>query len=244
MSVATAQPLAEASASLPPEVVSEAVGADSLYLDGVSKQWSRKQAPVLDEVEFEAVPGTATWIGGSNGAGKTTLLRIATGAIRPDAGSVTLHGLSPERDRRAFQSRISYLAAGDKALYARLSVWRHLELWGCLALLPKARRNEAIKRSLEEFGLTELAHRRVDRLSLGQRQRVRIAGAFLHDPTIALLDEPHNSLDPDGLHTLVAACMKMVGRGGTVIWCSPALEHADLRFDRQYWLENGKLEER
>jgi ABC-type multidrug transport system ATPase subunit len=210
-----------------------------LALEGIVKRWQRR--PVLEGVDFAVEPGTATWLGGANGVGKTTLLRIATGAIMPERGRVSLGGLDPERDRREYCRRIAYLAAGDRNLYARLSVRRHLDLWGCLALLDKTARREAVDSALERFELVELAGRRADRLSLGQRQRVRLAGSFLHRPQMAMLDEPHTSLDSSGLQVLAAACDEMLGRGGSVIWCSPEPDQAKLRFDRGLVLEAGRL---
>jgi ABC-type multidrug transport system ATPase subunit len=210
-----------------------------LTLEGIVKRWQGR--PVLDEVDFVCEPGTATWLGGANGAGKTTLLRIATGAIMPERGSVRLGGLDPERHRREYHRRIAYLAAGDRNLYARLSVRRHLDLWGCFAMMDRGAREDAIAASLERFELLEFADRRADRLSLGQRQRVRLAGAFLHDPAVAMLDEPHTSLDPAGLETLAAACDRMLERGGCVIWCSPTPDEAKMRFDRGVVIEAGKL---
>ena len=211
----------------------------TLELRGIVKHWQRR--PVLEGVDLTVEPGTATWLGGSNGAGKTTLLRIATGAIMPERGSVSLGGLNPERDRREYARRIAYLAAGDRNLYARLSVRRHLDLWGCLALLDKRARKAAIATALERFELAELADRRADRLSLGQRQRVRLAGTFLHSPMMAMLDEPHTSLDPAGLEVLATACDDLRSRGGSVIWCSPTPEEAKMRVDRGLVLEAGKL---
>ena len=223
----------------PAELRAVARAGAALELRGIVKHWQRRL--VLDQVDFTCEPGTATWLGGANGAGKTTLLRIATGAIMPEKGIVSLDGLSPERNRREYAQRIAYLAAGDRNLYARLSVRRHLDLWGSLALLDKPTRTEAVADALERFELTELADRRVDRLSLGQRQRVRLAGTFLHRPAVAMLDEPHTSLDPAGLEVLSSACDDMLSRGGSVIWCSPAPDEAKLRFDRGLVLEGGRL---
>ena len=211
----------------------------TLELRGIVKHWQRR--PVLDDVDFTVEPGSATWLGGANGVGKTTLLRIATGAIMPERGTISLGGLHPERDRREYARRIAYLAAGDRNLYARLSVRRHLDFWGCLALMGKAERAEAIEVALERFELTELAGRRADRLSLGQRQRVRLAGTFLHSPAVAMLDEPHTSLDPAGLEVLATACEDMQARGGSVIWCAPTPDETKLRFDRGIIVEGGKL---
>jgi ABC-2 type transport system ATP-binding protein len=232
---------AEATAALDPPAELRAVqrAGSVLELRGIVKHWQRRL--VLDHVDFMTEPGTGVWLGGANGAGKTTLLRIATGAIMPEKGVISLDGLNPERDRRKYAQRIAYLAAGDRNLYARLSARRHLDLWGCLALLDKPTRSQAVAEALEQFELTELADRRVDRLSLGQRQRVRLAGTFLHNPAVAMLDEPHTSLDPAGLELLSSACERMLSRGGSVIWCSPTPEEAKLRFDRGLVLEDGRL---
>jgi ABC-type multidrug transport system ATPase subunit len=213
----------------------------TLRLKGIVKRWGRNAPPVLDGVDLELAPGSSTWLGGANGVGKTTLLRIATGAIRPEGGHVSLGPLSPESDRREFHRRIAYLAAGDRTLYARLTVYRHLDLWGCLALMSGRERREAIAQALEHFQLLDLAKRRADRLSLGQRQRLRLAGAFLHSPAVALLDEPHTSLDPNGMEMLAAACGQLVARGGAVVWCCPTREEARLEFDRGLVLEDGRL---
>ena len=218
-------------------------GGDSLELSGIVKRWQRKGAPVLDAVYLTVEPGTTTWIGGANGVGKTTLLRIATGAIMPDSGEVWFGAVGPEIDRREYHRQLAYLPAGDRNLYARLSVRRHLDLWGCLAAMDRGSRKAAISRVLEQFGLLELANRRCDRLSLGQRQRVRLAGTFLHEPSLVLLDEPHTSLDEEGLAMLAEACARIVARGGVMIWCSPPLERSKLPSDRQLVLEGGKLRE-
>ena len=222
-------------------VPSHAAEDTTMRLEGIFKRWGRKAAPVLDGVDLELPPGSTTWLGGANGVGKTTLLRVATGAIRPERGVVSLGPLSPERDRREFHRRIAYLAAGDRTLYARLTVQRHLDLWGCLALMSKRERREGIERALDHFQLRELAKRRADRLSLGQRQRVRLAGTFLHSPAVALLDEPHTSLDPNGMEMLATACRELVARGGAVVWCCPTREEAQLEFDRALVLEAGRL---
>jgi ABC-type multidrug transport system ATPase subunit len=86
-----------------------------------------------------------------------------------------------------------------------------------------------------------LAERRVDRLSMGQRQRVRVAMAFLHDPQLVLLDEPGTSLDEPGLALLNAAVSRLLGRAGAAIWCEPAGSRSDFPFDRRLQLEEGAL---
>jgi ABC-type multidrug transport system ATPase subunit len=213
-----------------------------LALQDVVKRWG--DVVVLDRVELILEPSTMIWITGSNGAGKTTLLRIAAGLMSPDSGIVDLEGLHPERDRQPYLRRVGFLSAGEGGLYHRMSVRRQLEFWVRMQLMPRAARREAIARVVEQFGLGDLVDRRVERMSMGQRQRVRLAMTFLHDPRLILLDEPLNSLDEEGSDRLNAALERTVARGGAVIWCSPGSDNPTVSFDQRYHLADGALEAR
>jgi ABC-type multidrug transport system ATPase subunit len=202
------------------------------------KSWG--DTVILDDLELVLDRGTLNWVGGTNGIGKTTLLRICAGLIAPDSGIVDLDGLHPRRQRARYQARIGFLSAGDRGLYARLTVRQHLELWGRLSLLPDPRCGTAIERMVERLDLAELADRRMDRLSMGQRQRVRLAMAFLHEPELVLLDEPLNSLDPHGTELLTACLADVAGRGGAVLWVSPTAGE-EVSFDTMHLLEEGRL---
>ena len=211
----------------------------ALALLGVRKRWGPKQ--VLDRVDLELRPGELVWLGGRNGAGKTTLLRIAGGLIVPDAGEVTLHGLHPERDRRAYQRRLGFLSAGNLGLYARLTVTDNLDFFAALALIPAAKRPGAIENAIARFDLGDLTRSRTDRLSTGQRQRVRLASVFLHDPDVVLLDEPHTSLDDEAMALLRGVLEDLTARGGTALWCSPTPRQAALGYDRGFRVEDGRI---
>lgn len=212
-----------------------------LELVGITKRWPRLEHPVLDDVDLELEAGSVTWIGGRNGIGKTTLMRIAAGLIGSDAGFVKLDGLDPVRDRKPYQSRCGFLSAGNGGLYARLSVRWHLDWWARVAFIPAGERKQVVCTALERFELTELAKRRVDRMSMGQRQRVRLAGTFLHDPDVILLDEPRNSLDAEGIAVLAGAVREATARGAAVLWCAPTGEEEKIESDRRLLLEHGRL---
>jgi ABC-2 type transport system ATP-binding protein len=214
--------------------------APALRLEAISKSWNA--VPVLTGVDAHIDPGTTVAISGANGAGKTTLLRIAAGLIAPEGGSVSACGLDPERDRTEFQRRIGFLAAGNTGLYARLKAEHHLELWARLALMPKRIHGPAIARVVETFGLAGLRGRRVDRLSMGQRQRLRLALTFLHEPSLVLLDEPATSLDEDGIAALQAALDDLKARGGAAVVCLPSGWEQVLSLDRREVLDRGRLE--
>ena len=213
-----------------------------LELTGVLKSWSSQPRPVLDRVDLQLEPGSATAISGRNGAGKTTLLRIAGGLIGAEEGTVRVAGLDPDRDRTEFQRRIGFLAAGNSGLYARLKVEHHLELWTRLALMRRRDRARAIEEALAAFALEPLCGRRVDRLSMGQRQRLRIALAFVHAPTLVLLDEPATSLDEEGIALLQHALDSLKQRGGGALVCLPSGWEQLLAIDRSLVLTDGRLE--
>jgi ABC-type multidrug transport system ATPase subunit len=225
------------------ELARPASDAAAIELRGIVKRWRRRDEPVLDGVDLEVGRGSVIRVTGRNGAGKTTLLRIAAGLIGAERGVATVDGLrASPRHHRDYRARIGLLTAGSTGLYARLSVRRHLDLWARLALLPPDGRAPAVERALDEFMLGELASQRVDRISMGQRQRARLAMAFLHRPLVALLDEPTTSLDDIGAELLSNAVRGLCDRGGAVIWCCPTGDAPAVHFDRTYVLDGGALQ--
>ena len=213
-----------------------------LLVRNLIKHWKGAPAPVLDRVDLSVGTGTTIAIHGENGAGKTTLLRIVAGLIKPDSGTVSVAGSSPDRDRREYQRQIGFVSAGNAALYARLTVEHHLALWSRLAMLPRGERPYKIARMLDAFALDELRGRRLDRLSAGQRQRLRLALGFLHEPKLLLLDEPESSLDDRALALLGAALISARERGATALICSPSAKHEHLTIDERYLVAGGRLE--
>lgn len=218
---------------------SEREEAPPLALDGIVRRWGKRT--VLDGATLRLRPGTVTWLGGANGAGKTTLLRVAAGFLIPHAGTVSLAGLDPERHRRAYQRRLGFLSAGDRGLYARLTVLQNLDYWAGIALVPRALRASLIGDAVRRFQLEDLARTRVDRMSMGQRQRVRLAMTFLHRPDVVLLDEPHTSLDDSSLTLLDTALLELTDRGGAALWCSPSAAYTPIRVDDRQLLEGGRV---
>jgi ABC-2 type transport system ATP-binding protein len=212
-----------------------------LSLRGVSKAWDKGRVPVLNRVDLDLDVGERVRIAGRNGVGKTTLMRIAAGLIDPDRGQATVWGTSAVEDPERYQRLVSFLPAGDRGLYARLSVRRQLRFWARIAMVPRAEVAARVEEAIEVFNLRELADRRVDRMSMGQRQRLRIAMTFLPHPDVVMLDEPLTSLDGEGAEILYAAIERVLDKGGAVLWCSPAGEHLEYEFDRTYMLDEGKL---
>jgi ABC-2 type transport system ATP-binding protein len=212
-----------------------------LAIRGVTKRWRKDQPAVLDGLNLTLEPGTTTWVGGRNGVGKTTMLRVAAGLIDADSGRVEVWGVAPGENRMRYQQLVSFLSAGDRGLYARLTVRRQLEFAARIALLSRERFRTTVERAITTFDLGELAGRRVDRMSMGQRQRLRIAMTFLACPDVVLLDEPLTSLDSEGTVLIQAAVAEVLARDGAVLWCSPSGEHLEMDFDAHWMLECGRL---
>jgi ABC-2 type transport system ATP-binding protein len=232
--------------SLPASPRSDANGAGAgdaipLALRGICKRWAADRPPVLEGLDLRLDLGTKTWIGGRNGVGKTTLLRIAAGLIDPDRGRAEVWGFTAQERRRRYQRLVSFLPAGDRGLYARLTVRHQLEFWARIAMVDRKEVRSKAEEAIERFELGQLAEHRVDRMSMGQRQRLRLAMTFLPDPEIVLLDEPLTSLDAEGGAVLDRAIEDLIARHGTLLWCSPSGEHVEQEFDARLVLEHGRL---
>jgi ABC-type multidrug transport system ATPase subunit len=212
-----------------------------LEVDGLYKSWPGRAAPTLDGLELELNAGDVVSVTGRNGAGKTTLLRIIGGLVVPDRGSVYLAGIRLGDQRRSYQRQIGLLTPGDRGLYARVSVQRNLDLWARLALLDTDARAAAMSYCYARFDLAEIGEMRVDRLSMGQRQRVRLALAFLHTPRLVLLDEPATSLDTAALQLLRSAVDDLVQRGGICLAVAPEGSDTGLGIGRRLILRDGRL---
>jgi ABC-type multidrug transport system ATPase subunit len=232
---ATMEPTARTSAAGP-----ERSDPPVLRLSGITKRWPKAPAAVLDALDLSVARGETIAISGRNGAGKTTLLRVAAGLIRPESGTAEVQGLDLEQHRTICQRRLGFVSAGNSGLYGRLDVEHHLQYWARMALLPAARRRAAIEATIDRFALAELCGRRVDRLSMGQRQRLRLALAFLHEPDLVLLDEPRTSLDAEGVEVLARAVREVTDAGGAAVVCLPEGDPDPVPFDRRFHVAHGK----
>jgi ABC-type multidrug transport system ATPase subunit len=219
----------------------DGTGVPRLTVEGLCKWWPGRAEPTLDGLDLELHAGDVVSVTGPNGAGKTTLIRIIGGLVAPDRGRVVLDGMALGTARREYQRQIGLLTPGDRGLYARVTVQRNVDLWARLALLEPDARATAISYCYARFELGEIGDVRVDRLSMGQRQRVRLALAFLHTPRLVLLDEPATSLDLAALDLLRGAVDDVVQRGGMCLAVAPEGAETGLRIGRRLVLRNGRL---
>jgi ABC-2 type transport system ATP-binding protein len=204
----------------------------AIIADDIHKTYGDVRAVAGVSLTIEA--GEFFGILGPNGAGKTTLVEILMGLRRPDAGSVTVLGLSPWPRNVALLPMVG-VTVQSPAFFTRLTAAEHLRTIAALYGVGDARADEV----LALVGLTDRAGTRVDRLSGGQRQRLAIAGALCHDPRVLFLDEPTAGVDPRARRELWDLLAGLKARGRTVIYTTHHLDEAAALCDRVAIIDRG-----
>lgn len=200
-----------------------------LALDGVVKRYRGRPVPALDGVDLTVAPGQVLALLGPNGAGKSTLVGVASGLLRPDAGTARVAGVDPHRKRSVVRSSVG-LAPQEIGIYPALTVRQNLRALGEMYGLRPRRARERADELLGPFALDDLADRPAGELSGGQRRRVHAAGALINEPRLVLMDEPTAGADPrtrsDILHVVRAAA----DEGAAVLYTThylPEVEQLD-----------------
>lgn len=200
----------------------------------------RRQIVALDRLSFAVAPGEVYGLLGPNGAGKTTTIRIIVGLLRPDHGYAEVAGFRTADAPDEVKSRIGLVSASD-GLYPWLSIREMLLFFADLYGVPVP----AARRKLEELSgllrLSDLLDRRCATLSTGQRQRVILARALIHDPPVILLDEPTRGLDVIGTQVVFDYIGHLRQQGKAVIVCTHRLDEAQRLCDRFGLLHRGRL---
>jgi sodium transport system ATP-binding protein len=194
----------------------------------------------VKDVSFRAENGRVTGLLGPNGAGKTTTLRILTGLMSADGGTVSVDGLDIASDRFGVQRRIGVLP-DSRGLYSRLTAREHIEYFGRLQGIPEATlqtRYAALARLLD---LSEIAERRVAAFSHGERNKVTLARALIHEPRNVILDEPTNGLDVVGTRTVRGIIDKLREQGCCVLFSSHVMQEVSALCDQIVLIANGSV---
>jgi ABC-2 type transport system ATP-binding protein len=208
-------------------------GEAILAVDKLTKTYGDQTA--VDEVSFALTRGTITGFVGPNGAGKSTTLRMILGLTRPTSGTALIAG-HPYGDL-ANAARLVGAVLESSDFHPGRSGRDHLRVLAAQSSLPTT----AVAVALEMVGLTRAAGKPVKTYSLGMRQRLGLAGALLGTPSILLLDEPANGLDPAGVHWLRGLLRDFAKQGGTVLVASHLLAELAQTVDRVLILSDGKL---
>ncbi len=148
----------------------------------------------LKNVSFSTKRGTITGLLGANGAGKTTLMRILATSFKPTSGTVTIDGLDIVKDSMEIRKKIGFLS-GTSGLYGRLSAKEIVSYFGRLYGIPANEIDDRVDQLFKELDITKFAHRQVENLSAGMKQRISIARSLIHSADLIIFDEPTTGLD-------------------------------------------------
>jgi len=208
------------------------------YLELHNVQKSFALRPVLRGVSFTLQAGERLALLGANGAGKTTLLRLLAGLTRPGGGRILIDGLDLCRQTREVQRRVGFVAH-QSYLYDELSALENLQFFARMYGLRQSAERAALL--LRRVGLERRARERVGTFSRGLLQRLALARALLHAPTLLLLDEPETGLDQAGQVLLAELLHEHRAGGGTLIFTTHDLESVPGRSERVVWLHRGRV---
>ncbi|MEU4666578.1 ATP-binding cassette domain-containing protein [Amycolatopsis sp. NPDC023774] len=207
----------------------------ALEIDAISKRYGRKLA--LDGVTFDVRPGELFGFVGSNGAGKTTTMRIALGVLAADSGEVRFAGEPVTHETR---TRIGYMPE-ERGLYPKMKVLEQLVFLAELHGLSTNDAHRATELWLARLGLGERRTDEVQKLSLGNQQRVQLAAALVHEPDVLVLDEPFSGLDPIAVDVMSAVLREKASTGVPVVFSSHQLDLVERLCDRVGIIRDGRM---
>ncbi|GHF44019.1 ABC-2 type transport system ATP-binding protein [Amycolatopsis bartoniae] len=191
----------------------------------------------LDGVSFDVRAGELFGFVGSNGAGKTTTMRIVLGVLAADSGEVRFDGRPITAEVR---TRIGYMPE-ERGLYPKMKVLDQLVYLAELHGMSNGRAHRSAENWVSRLGLAERRGDEVQKLSLGNQQRVQLAAALVHDPDVLVLDEPFSGLDPIAVDVMSEVLREKAATGVPVVFSSHQLDLVERLCDRIGIIRSGQL---
>jgi ABC-2 type transport system ATP-binding protein len=205
-----------------------------IVFDDVSKFYGEILG--VNRVNLSIAPGITSLVG-PNGAGKTTLMNLMTGLLRPTRGRISIQGVSPDEPEKLFR-RVGYCSQFD--FFPRGATGREfINMFLSVHGYTKTEADELTMKALERVSLEDAAEKKVAAYSKGMRQRVRLAQAVAHNPSVLILDEPLNGLDPMARAETIRLFRKLADEGLHLVISSHILHEVDMMSDRVVLLNNG-----
>jgi sodium transport system ATP-binding protein len=195
---------------------------------------------VLRGISFQAQPGEIFGLLGPNGAGKTTTLRIICTLLSPDSGTVEVLGFDTRKAPEEVRRRIGVVTA-DIGVYPRLSARENITYFAQLSGVQGTELKRRVDTVVERLDIDSFADQRAESLSSGQKQKVAIARAIVHDPPVLMFDEPTSNLDVLASREVREFMVESKGRGKCVIFSTHVMHDAERLCDRITILHEGQV---
>jgi sodium transport system ATP-binding protein len=194
----------------------------------------------VQDVSFSAENGTVTGLLGPNGAGKTTSLRMIYGLIKPDSGSIEVDSHNAVTDPLGAQACLGVLP-DQSGLYPRLTPREHIRYFGQLQNIPPHELEKRMETWLDQLDLKSVADRRVGGFSHGERTKVAMARALIHNPQNILLDEPTNGLDVSSTRAVRDVIRRLKADNRCVLFSSHVMQEVSALCDRIIVIAHGRV---
>ncbi len=207
----------------------------SIVVEKVSKTYGSQRA--LNGVSFEIGRGQIVGFLGPNGAGKSTMMKIIACYIPPNEGKVTVCGFDVMGQSTAAKRCIGYLPEHNP-LYTDMYVREYLSFVGGMYKIPNLKTR--VEEMIDTVGLQLEAHKKIEALSKGYRQRVGLAQALIHDPQVLILDEPTSGLDPNQLIEIRNLIIS-VGKTKTVMLSTHIMQEVEAMCDKAFIIDRGTI---
>jgi ABC-2 type transport system ATP-binding protein len=205
----------------------------SIEVKNITKLYGEQKA--LNNVSFSIEKGEIVGFLGPNGAGKSTMMKIITGYINASEGEVFVNDFNVSTHKLELQKSIGYLPENNP-LYLDMYVREYLQFNASVHKISK----DEIEIIIVKVGLSPEAHKKINQLSKGYRQRVGLAAALLHNPEVLILDEPTTGMDPNQLAE-IRSLIKEVGKDKTVLFSTHILQEVEAVCDRVILIHNGQI---
>ncbi|NLM67169.1 MAG: ABC transporter ATP-binding protein [Enterococcus sp.] len=196
--------------------------------------------PVLKEISFEVRDHELVGLIGLNGAGKSTTIKEIMGLLEPQAGTITLDGLTLKKEAEAYRKKIGYIPE-TPVLYEELTLKEHIEVTAMAYDIPQELAQARAKKLLKTFRLENRMDWFPANFSKGMKQKVMILCALLIEPSLLIVDEPFLGLDPLAIHALLTLFDEMKQTGVSILMSTHVLATAEKHCDRFVILHEGKI---
>lgn len=204
----------------------------------LSKQFNDFSA--VDGVNLSVEAGQILALLGQNGAGKTTTVRMLTALLQPSRGSARVAGYDVTKNGPDVRASVGVLTE-HHGLYMRMTALEYMDFFGQVYSLAPALRKARTENLLEYFGLAEAAKRRIGEYSKGMRQKLALARAMMHEPSVLLLDEPTSAMDPESARLVRDEIARLKSNQRTIMLCSHNLTEVEALADKIAVIYRGKI---
>ncbi|UJZ88718.1 ABC transporter ATP-binding protein [Heyndrickxia coagulans] len=208
----------------------------ALSVKGITKQIRSRK--IVDQVSFEVKKGEVFGLLGPNGAGKTTIIRMIVSLMKRTSGEIYINGKSLDEDYKGALNEIGAIVENPE-FYPYMTGYQNLVHYKRMSRKPIS--EERLWEVVKLVKLEDALKQKVKTYSLGMRQRLGVAQAILHRPSLLILDEPTNGLDPQGIREFRGYLRELAGSGVSVLVSSHLLTEMELMCDRYAIIEKGKL---